>query len=499
MSKGKEKAVATVDNESDYGQSLSKNEQELEEGESAAQHFQHVQQNKRLASKKANVAKARDAQQHWAINDFSGCIPDRLGVKVNTVHVRADANQAAAFEHNLHQRAKVPTTIVYKYALCSLPHTPYELERLYKYYANKHVSHHNRIVMYMLISELLLFVQQLDNSLQDRTMQDLKNPIQGPEDMDLVKQRHIPTCFLHVKEDGTSALHIMHAPDPAHPFDLEQVAQYALIFGQPGMENTWQGITFNYAFHMHRTAKSSVVRRLALVMAWPRMYCEAVASYNAAFLERPLVAQYGSHLNILQVHVPDDQAHNFLDNDALHVLLHNCILLDWVDHAYTYGVVYLEQQFHNPTMSMDIFKDVDNKHIEHVSRYGTPPAILQWDGWREMMEDDHYHLMFKHAEEHLLPVLPEATGLYYYIRMDPNQVHLWKHMAAHGTLPLVPTVTNIALTELLMVDATVVSGPSIPPRTKLAPHESATNIATGNMAMTLELGEGHKENAGSEP
>ncbi|KAG6898714.1 hypothetical protein C0995_008711 [Termitomyces sp. Mi166 len=41
--KGKGKAVAMVNNESDYGQSLSEEEQELEEGESAAQRFQHVQ------------------------------------------------------------------------------------------------------------------------------------------------------------------------------------------------------------------------------------------------------------------------------------------------------------------------------------------------------------------------------------------------------------------------------------------------------------------------
>ncbi|KAG6870624.1 hypothetical protein C0995_011667 [Termitomyces sp. Mi166 len=258
--------------------------------------------------------------------------------------------------------------------------------------------------------------------------------------MDLIEQQHIPTCFLRVKEDGTSALHVIHAPDPAHPFDLEQVAQYTLIFGWPGLENTWQGITFNYAFRMHwqtlfrfalcqalcanSAAKSSVVRRLVLVMAWPRMYHEAVALYNAAFLEQLLVAQYRSHLNILQVHVPDDQACNFLDDNALHILLHNHILLDWVDHAYTYGMVYLEQQFHNPTMSMDIFKDVDNERIEHVSRYGTSPAILQWDGWREMTEDDHYRLMFKRNEKHLLPAPPKATGLYYYIGMDPNWVHL---------------------------------------------------------------------------
>ncbi|KAG6886484.1 hypothetical protein C0995_007431 [Termitomyces sp. Mi166 len=261
----------------------------------------------------------------------------------------------------------------------------------------------------------------------------------------------------------------------------------------------WFGFALCWALCANSTAKSSVVRRLALVMVWPRMYREAVASYNAAFSERPLVAQYGSHLNILQVHVPNDQACNFSDNDALHVLLHNCILLDWVDHAYTYGMVYLEQQFHNPTMSMDIFKDVDNKCIERLSHYGTPSAILQWDGWREMMEDNHYHLMFKRDEECLLPAPPEATGLYYYIGMDPNWVHLWKCMAAHGMLPSVPTVTNIALMELSIVDAMVVSGPSTPPRTKSAPHESVTNIAIGDMAMMLELGEVLEGNVSHEP
>ncbi|KAG6891934.1 hypothetical protein C0995_006515 [Termitomyces sp. Mi166 len=127
-------------------------------------------------------------------------------------------------------------------------------------------------------------------------------------------------------------------------------------------------------------------------------------------------------------------------------------------------------------MSMDIFKDVDNECIERLSHYGTPAAIPQWDGWREMMEDDHYCLMFKRAEERLFPAPPVATGLYYYIDMDPNQVHLWKRMAAH---------------ELSMVDATVVSGP--------APHKSATNIAIGNVAMTLESGEVLEGNAGHEP
>ncbi|KAG5349412.1 hypothetical protein C0989_004053, partial [Termitomyces sp. Mn162] len=87
----------------------------------------------------------------------------------------------------------------------------------------------------MLISELQLVAQRLDTALQDRTMQillqsplyrDLPNLIQGPEDMAIVEQRHI----------------VMRAPDPKRPFDLGQIAQYMLIYGRPGLENTWQDV-----------------------------------------------------------------------------------------------------------------------------------------------------------------------------------------------------------------------------------------------------------------
>ncbi|KAG6858705.1 hypothetical protein C0995_014636 [Termitomyces sp. Mi166 len=218
-------------------------------------------------------------------------------------------------------------------------------------------------------------------------------------------------------------------------------------------------------------------------MAQPGMYQEAVVSYNAAFPDQPMVAQYGSHLNIMQVHVPDEIAQNFSDDNALRILLHNRIPLDWVDHAYTYGMVYLEQQFHSPTMSMDIFCEIDDKRIQHL----------------EISEDDHYHLLFKRDEERALHDSLEAKGLYYYIGMDPNQVHLWKRMATHGLLPLVPTATNIAPVESLVVAATTVSGPSAPPGPVLASQEPATNIATGDVTMALELGEVPAETAGSGP
>ncbi|KAG6894225.1 hypothetical protein C0995_014810 [Termitomyces sp. Mi166 len=239
-SKSKGKIVPTLLDKSNYGESLSEHERESEEGESAAQRFQHMQYNKKLAAKKANKAAAL---QHRAINDFSGCIPDGLGVKMwgpldvkqlnlcftgalsdcvyysvhnNAIFVRADANQAVAFKYSSQQWAKMLTSLVYKFVPHGFLRTPYELEQLYKHYVNEHTPHRNQVVMYLLMNKLLLVVQKLNKSLLDRTMQallydpiyrDLQSPIQGKEDRDFVVPRHIPMHFTHVKKDGTTALH----------------------------------------------------------------------------------------------------------------------------------------------------------------------------------------------------------------------------------------------------------------------------------------------------
>ncbi|KAG6870434.1 hypothetical protein C0992_013379, partial [Termitomyces sp. T32_za158] len=87
--------------------------------------------------------------------------------------------------------------------------------------------------------------------LNDPVYRDLPHVVQGPEDMAVVERRHIPSRFVRTKDDGTSALRIMRTPDPKRPFDLEQIAQYALIYGRPGLENTWQGIAVDFAYRMH--------------------------------------------------------------------------------------------------------------------------------------------------------------------------------------------------------------------------------------------------------
>ncbi|KAG6878808.1 hypothetical protein C0992_007567 [Termitomyces sp. T32_za158] len=233
--------------------------------------------------------------------------------------------------------------------------------------------------------------------------------------------------------------------DPNTPFDLEQIVQYALIFGRPGMENTWQGIAVDFAYCMHwRTlfgfalcralyansaGKTILVQQMALVMVCPGLYCKAMNTFNKVYKEQ-FVPHQDATITIQQVHIPDDK-------------------------------------------------------LERLNLYGTPAAIPQWDRWCELNEEDYYCLMFKHAEEGVAGIFTEANSLYYYIGMDPNVGQLWKQTPAHGTMPFVGAATNIALTDCEIVDATAAGGSTTPPITESEPLPATTNIATEESTKTM--------------
>ncbi|KAG6895707.1 hypothetical protein C0992_013165 [Termitomyces sp. T32_za158] len=355
------------------------------------------------------------------------------------VFVGANASRAAAYEFGSGHAADMPQMMVYKFACRGFPCTPYELEWLYKYCANPHIPHCDRIVAFMLLIDMQSFAQHLDTALKDRTMRilldnpvywDIPNPITRPEDMAFVERLHIPTRFLRTKDNGTMALHVMRAPDPKKPFDLEQLAQYTLIYGWPGLENTWQGIAVNFAYRMHwqtlfgfalcralcanSAGKTMLVQRFALVMVRPGLYQEAVSTYAAANPTRLFMAQYGADIELHQVHVPDNQ--------------------------------------------------------------------------REILEEDRYRLLFKRAKEVAAQIDTEGTGLYYYIGMDPNVGQLWKQTPAHGTMPVIGPAINVVLTDSIMVDATAAGGPSTPLKTESTPQPPVTNIAQLEAATTMETG-----------
>ncbi|KAG6875570.1 hypothetical protein C0992_003270 [Termitomyces sp. T32_za158] len=443
VDKGKQWAVPTIDDDSDYGQSQSEEEEEAKEG---------------------CIPNGLEVKV-WGLLDverLNSCFCGALGpccyysYLTNTVFIRTNTNCVAAFKFSSGQSAKILGTKVYKFAHQGFPGTLYELEQLYKYYANLHVPRHDRIVAYMLLSKLKDFTQHCNMLLHNCTMTllcldpsywDLINPMQGPEDLLFTEKCHIPSRFLCVKDDGATALHMTRTPDLNMLFDLKQLAQYFVYCMH---WRTLFGFVLCRALCANSTGKTTLVQWLALVMVHPGLYCEAIDAFNKVYKEQ-FVPQHGANVTIQQVHVPDDK-------------------------------------FYHPTMSLDIFCKVDNERLEHLQLYRTLAAIPHWDGWGEINKEDHYCLMFKHAEEGTAGVFPEANGLYYYIGMDLNVGQLWKRTLAHG---MIGAVTNIVLTNCEMVDATVAGGPMTPLIMESEPLLSATNVATGESATTREVGKIH--------
>ncbi|KAG6888015.1 hypothetical protein C0992_009875 [Termitomyces sp. T32_za158] len=221
------------------------------------------------------------------------------------------------------------------------------------------------------------------------------------------------------------------------------------VYHRPGMENTWQGITVNFTYRIHwqtlfgfalcralctnSTGKTTLVRRMALVIAHLGLYCEAIDTFNKVY-DKPFVAQHGPQLTISQVYVPD------------------------------------------------------NKRLKRFRLYGTPATIPQWDGWREVTKEDYYRLMFKHAEESTAGVFSKANSFYYYIGIDLNVSQLWKRTPVHSTMPSIGAATNIALTDCEMVDVTAAGGPMTSLITESKPLPAAANITTEESTKTMDAG-----------
>ncbi|KAG6867496.1 hypothetical protein C0993_002049, partial [Termitomyces sp. T159_Od127] len=80
--KGKHCKALPIDNNIDYGELQFEEEEEDKEGEMPAQRFQYVQQNKKIAKKKAKKAKAAAALANQVQNNFPSHIPNGLRVRV---------------------------------------------------------------------------------------------------------------------------------------------------------------------------------------------------------------------------------------------------------------------------------------------------------------------------------------------------------------------------------------------------------------------------------
>jgi len=73
---------------------------------------------------------------------------------------------------------------------------------------------------------------------------------------------------------------------------------------------------------------------------------------------------------------------NLTIEDVAHILIMNSIPVSWVDHAYAYGLHYLNQRHTgDDTKYSGLYNDTDNEHLVCIALHGIPPFLPDWDDW----------------------------------------------------------------------------------------------------------------------
>ncbi|KAG6806721.1 hypothetical protein H0H92_010272, partial [Tricholoma furcatifolium] len=152
-------------------------------------------------------------------------------------------------------------------------------------------------------------------------------------------------------------------PVPAlRGLDIEEWCRYILHHGYPGSPNQFTGVAMDFALRVERRsafgyalgralcptkARSQFMRHFAMVLARPEVYREFICEYEARFPQHPFVPQgiAAPTVSLRRLIATSSQVANLSAADILHLLFVNRIPPTWVDHAYTFGVVYLSYHF----------------------------------------------------------------------------------------------------------------------------------------------------------
>lgn len=117
-------------------------------------------------------------------------------------------------------------------------------------------------------------------------------------------------------------------------------------------------------------------------MASPQLYRDLIQEWNERHPDRLYIPQTGRVCYFRPMLLDDESVANINVDTVAKVLIHNGVPTEWIDHAYNFGVYYLNQFYNGDTNHQIIFDDADDEHIRRFDLYGIPPAMPEWDSWR---------------------------------------------------------------------------------------------------------------------
>ena len=112
----------------------------------------------------------------------------------------------------------------------------------------------------------------------------------------------------------------------------------------------------------------------------PGRYREAVEEYDQRNLTNPFLVQVGPSFHLQHPRIDANLTPNLGIQDIINVLLDNRIPSHWIDHAYPYGLAFIDTHYVGSGLNQALFDDIDNERLAHICTHTAPPAIPEY-GW----------------------------------------------------------------------------------------------------------------------
>jgi len=353
-------------------------------------------------------------------NMLSGMWSDRVyhSNRSNMVFVGNSAAIAARFEARSRSafipHRDSPMHTIYALVPRGAPHTQRDVNRLIALCFDKEKEPSVRVDAYCILSEFADVTRRIHPDLHDRAM----THISDPEVFNRGFQPDVSTHFWDFEPIPRDTSRVitgntnnatggagLRMPAIERLLDLDFSGQYIMLHGRPGSANPYHGIVMDRSFHVHRRSlfgyglgrimapssqqgRAAFMRLFAILTACVGRYREAILAYNTAHPRNPFVAQTGPTFSISRLRIDGRHVMNMTMEDVTATLIYNRIPVEWIDHAYMYGLHFMSQHYAGSTLDDDLLAEYDDERLHRLDLHGVPPAIVEWDGWRLPTTDD---------------------------------------------------------------------------------------------------------------
>ncbi len=329
--------------------------------------------------------------------------------RTNTVFAGQTATDASRYE--MDNRETFPlsqiSSQVYARSPRGIPMNPLEARKLVTVVKTpQKFSHRERAEAYLLLVELHNVARRVIPSYRDASMRYTLETFHPTENYRLPSAHFMGS---HITRAQSHQLSMTNAPSLSESMDIDTYGLHLLLHNRPGSVSPVSGVTIDFAFRVgrrtvfgytlsrllcptDREAQMAFRRQFAFLVALPRRYREAIVDHDRANPLSPFVPQRGPAFSTHRAHVEASQVRNMSVQEVANYLIDNRIPPEWVDHAYVFGLRFLEVHYSGAVIHQGLLEPIDNERLARLRAYGTPAPITAWDGWRHPSEVEVTHI-----------------------------------------------------------------------------------------------------------